>query len=329
MSLAAEILRPFWLPGVHDVTGKPGKGIAAWVTGEDYQIYTPLQPDTAQVSFPVPAPLVAALAADANRMAAAAIETVAGIELSVDLPKSLGWPLIRSYYAAYFAGHALLRLFGRTCTQLDTGQLASIHTVADLFGYRSGVSLTRGQYGGVLDVAGKTIVFQKRAGTEGGSHAVMWGMLVELLRDLSKQILSGPAASVPAQRVATKLIEIEGGLTDRGGNTSGSWLSQIRNRANYQLAFGAWFPYGGRARYYDSLFSVSANWYADPMDISMWMQAGRDLQRYLELCTVLVALCRVLLMDMAARCTHGTSMHRLGALALLQQLKRRSSAVVA
>ena len=57
-----------------------------------------------------------------------------GIGIVGGLPKSTGWILIRAYYAAFFAAHSLLRMFGISCIQLDAQQITAISRVAHALG---------------------------------------------------------------------------------------------------------------------------------------------------------------------------------------------------
>jgi hypothetical protein len=318
VSLLAELTRPYWLPGIHAVSGKPAKGVAAWVAAEDFQIYAPLDADEAVLSFAMPEAIVAAFAGDASRMAIAALESIEGIRSNNKLPKSMGWLFVRSYYSAFFAAHAVLRMFGRSATQLETPHTSSIHAVADAYGVRNGKSLTKGIYGFTVDVPARRVTMRKRAGGDGGSHATMWGMFVELLTSLSSDVLASGAARVPAQNVSNKLVELRDVLIN-SGFPGGNWLSHMRNRVNYQLAFGTWFPYAERQPYYDGLFESCDLWREDPMSVSVWSQRGRDLQRFIEATALITSICRALSVDMAGRHPTGKSFHRYGALALLSR----------
>jgi hypothetical protein len=323
VSLLDDLLRPFWLSGLNDVSGKQTGGVGTWLLGRDYQVYVPLIPDGATLSFTVPDPLLAAFASDVASMSAAAFETLDGIQQSTRLPKSVGWLLTRTYYAAFFAAHAVLRMLGRSCTNLETGHMAAIHAIADAYGNRAGISLTRGQYGILVSNTHREVSLQKRAGTDGGSHGAMWSMFSQLLSDLISALLPAGRISVPAQQVAAKLTELQQALTFSGGMQGGNWLSHVRNKANYQLAFGAWFPYAERERYYEQLFRVGARWIEDPMSLPVWAQSGRDLQRFMEACTLIVAICRSLSEDMSRRCSAGKSFHRYAGMALMSQVAIR------
>lgn len=320
MSILADYFRPFWLPRINEVSGNQQQTIVGWLASEQYQIYSDLNADGCDLSFVDVAPLAAAFAADVSRMGGAAFESIEAIVPSASLPKSVGWLIIRSYYSAFFAAHAVLRMLGHSCTQLDATHIASLHRVADAFGHRAGHTLQRGFY--VLTVSAPNCAMTLRrldAGTD-GSHGAMWTVFYDLMGDISTQLLSAPGASLPAQQVAAKLYELRSVLSNFGGSARGTWLSYVRNRANYQHAFAAWFPYRQRPAYYGSLYQSVKRWRDDPMTISVWAQAGRDVQRFIEVCAIIVAICRVMSEDMAERCPQGRSFHEFGALAVLNHL---------
>ncbi|HET6233333.1 MAG TPA: hypothetical protein VFE05_24870 [Longimicrobiaceae bacterium] len=321
MSLLVDVLRPYWMPGLNEISGHQSRGLAAWVAHGEYQIYDPLKPGTAILRFTLAKQITTALAADCSRMSAAAFESLEGLEASTVLPKAGGWLLIRSYYAAFFAAHALLRMFSRSCTQLDTTALRSLHSVAELYGTRGAVTLNVAQYGCIVDTPGKLISIEQRSGGGGGSHGAMWSMFAELLCFLRTSILQSSAVTPAAQQVAAKLIELEQILTHNGRSSGGSWLSQVRNSANYQLAFGVWFPYHARPKHPENLFALLDLWKCDPLSINVWSSGGRDLQMFMEGCMLIVAICRAMSADMAGRCPKGKSFHKFGGVELLTRLQ--------
>jgi hypothetical protein len=317
-SLLVELLRPYWIPGIHTITGHQLAGIQSWITSEKFQIYSPVRLESTILNFSPDNSPVAAFAGDASRMASASIESIEGISPSPALPKSIGWLLIRVYYASFFAGHAILRMLGRSCSQLDQAQLESLDTVAELFGQQN-EALTRGLYLCTFDASAKAVTLSKMDSTGQGSHGAMWRTLYGALGDISTDLLASGLPARVVQPVSGKLIELREALSQRGtGN--GTWLSFVRNRANYQLSFGAWFPYTDRLKYYEKLFESLAMWRRDPLDISIWLQEGRELQRFVDTCVCLVAICRAMSEDMAARCPKGKPFHGFGCLAVINHL---------
>ncbi len=95
----------------------------------------------------------------------------------------------------------------------------------------------------------------------------------------------------------------------------------MRNRINYQQSLGAWFPYRERPAYYEQLIKRAEIWRNDPDVISIWTQSGRDVQRFVETCALLVAICREVCLDMAQRCPKGKSFHHFALCSLAKRLK--------
>lgn len=320
MSLLSELTRPYWLPGLHSVSDFRSASIRSWINNGEYQVYSTLQQDQALLNFQTIDPVARAFAGDISRMSVAAFESIEGIAPSARLPKSSAWMLVRSYYAAFFAAHCLLRIFGRSCTQLDNSSVNAIHEIADLFGERGDANLHKGLYRVLVDSVASTVQLERISSAEGGSHIVLWAEFSSLLSTLSETVLvSTPTRA--GQLVSAKLIELRTAMLGFSA-ASNSWLSFVRNRINYQLEFGAWFPYRERQPYYDTLFEKAATWEVDPMDLTVWSEKGRELQRFIETIVMIVSMCRVVIEDMTVRAPTGKSFHRYGYQALLGILRQ-------
>ncbi len=319
MSLLSEMTRPYWLPRLNAITDVRRSSVRNWIAAGEYQIYSPLQVDSIALAFQEISPVATAYAGDIVRMSVAAFESVEGISPSSRLPRSTAWLLVRAYYSAFFAAHCVLRIFGRSCTQLDGEAIGAIHAIADLFDQRAETTLSRGLYRTLVDTDGKVVRLTRLSVADGGSHTVLWSEFSALLRHLSDRILEDTATR-PGQAVSAKLVEIQNALLGFS-NTTG-WLSVIRNRVNYQHEYGAWFPYRERVPYYDGLFDILERWRADPMELSFSTDKGRELQRFLEAIVVVLGLCRAIIEDMSSRAPAGRSFHRHGFNALIDLLNQ-------
>jgi hypothetical protein len=317
MSILPDLVRPFWLPGLHETSGRVGESFASWILRGDFQIYRPLDKRTFVLNISNRNPFIGGVACDFDRLAAAAYESMDGLAPSLRLPKSLGWLIIKCYYASFFAAHATLRMFGISCSQLDSVNVRKIETIADLFGFRNGINLSAGLYKCVYQPISATLTCERIESD--GSHLALWRIYYLEMNRLSNEILKTSHAPVISQQVSNKLSDLTASISNNG---SGSWLSQLRSRANYRHQFGLWYPYSDRLKYYDRLYEFSKIWQRDPMQISIWSQNGRDLQRFVETCSLVVAICRVLSLDMARRCPSGQARSFLsyGSLALLKRL---------
>src|SRR4051794_24933660 len=145
MSLVDE-LRSLWLPGIHAVNGRPQKSLIGLLANMQYQIYAPTTPTTAALHFANWSLPVEAYAGDSARVSTAAFETIEGIRPSAPLPKSAGWLLVRGYYAAFFAAHAIGRMLGTSILRIDNVTATAIDSISNLFNTQPAGGLERGLY---------------------------------------------------------------------------------------------------------------------------------------------------------------------------------------
>lgn len=126
MSVLGDVTRPFWLPGLNEVSGNHIKGIGGWICDEEYQIYSPPGATKFALNVSYSAPLLQAYAAEINRISVAAFETMSELSRPLRFPKSTGWLIIKTYYAAFFSAHALIRMLAKSCSLLGREQISSI-----------------------------------------------------------------------------------------------------------------------------------------------------------------------------------------------------------
>lgn len=230
-------------------------------------------------------------------MASAAFESFYTISAPANLTKSSGWGAITAYYASFFAAHSIVRIFGRTCTQLDTAHVQFISKVGS-YTNPEVVNHGSGLYYGVWDEANSTLRFEKSSGgVVGGAHEVTWKLFLDTLSDLRDSLLAPQATGLLSdlQAAALDLDSIKSALCE-GGFNNGSWLSSIRNRVNYRHDFDAWFPYGKPNQHYQDIWNAGiGRWLRPPLPIKKIPIRGRELERLMELSGAIVALCRCLI----------------------------------
>jgi hypothetical protein len=305
--------------GLNDVSGNVYQKLSVWISDGKYQIYNQVDREAFCLNISDKEPLLKAFAYDCNRMSIAVIETIDSITLSQKLPKSRAWMIIQFYYSAFYAAHAILRLFGIACTQLDKSETNKIEHVADLFNNANGVTITSGFYRCDYD-NNNNLLYCKKLNTpqNGGSHEKMWIVFQETLRSISNDILTGSGSSITKQNVAAKLSELCDVLSSRNSN----WLSNIRNMTTYRHEYSAWYPYSKYQKYYDNLYDCISHWNSDPMNIVIWPNQDKELLSFMEACSMIVAICNCLIEDMTSRCSTGKSFHIYGPLAIINQMNR-------
>ncbi len=308
MSIVTDQLRPFWLNNLNEISGRLEFGLAEWMRRGTYQITTPLKVGEFVLDIPSgDLDFQRAIAYDLARMSMAAFESIGNVQQHLSMPKSLGWMIIETYYSAFFAAHALLRTFGISLTQLESSLISNVQKIAVLYGAGNGQTLGRGFYICVFDPTTKKLTCTHE-GKNGGSHEVMWKHFVNTMLAFSNEILSRSGLTTNQQNAAAKLSELCNCLKMNGCN-AGTWLSNVRNQANYKHEFGAWFPYKSRASYCDGIFSMKNDWMKKPEEIPIWNGTGRDLQRFTSACNVILALLKSTALDMSERCSTGKSFH--------------------
>lgn len=315
MSDVADALRPLWLPGINAVNGPLYSTLSDWFNKGEYQIFRPLINNTSfclQVTDA--AAMTQAFAFDLDRLACASFESLLLADKSEMLPRSTGWSFIKSYYAAFFAAHSLMRLFKLSCTHVDSSVAKAVTKVAKLYGVDCGHAVSAGYYRCTFDWKSKQLSCDQIS-TGGGSHEAVWDTFAYHVKELSTDILRS-GLKTTTQPLAAKLIELRSSLLQ--GKTSAGWLSNLRNRINYQQALGCWFPYVRSQRHDKRLFEEYQLWLRDPMDIPIEKDADLDLLQARRVCQFIAALCRVEVIDLSKRCPSGRSFCDTGSAALLK-----------
>jgi hypothetical protein len=314
MSILADCLRSSWAPGLNEVSGNVTKDLRSWLSDEGYQIYSKQNANLFTTSFSDANPFLSALAADVNRMAAAAYESIGQATKSTVFPKSTAWIIIKSYYASFFAAHAILRMLGRPVVNLEHSQARSVNKIAKVFGMWT-EDVSPGYFRCGFAGSDHEVEWHRVDSSSGGVHERFWTCFADVIRHLSNDLLKSKIGiAADNQQVSVKLDELTGNL--RYESPKGTWLSTVRNRVNYRHDFGAWYPYRVQ-RPSGSVEERLVNaWLLDPLSINLASHNDRDLRRFQATCSFIIATCRVLAADMAERCSSGRSFHSYGWLAI-------------
>ncbi|MCU1240125.1 MAG: hypothetical protein JWO71_851 [Candidatus Acidoferrum typicum] len=322
MSILASALRPFWAPSLNDVSGNLSKGLGAWLAEENYQFHSAVKSKVFTIHITDAEPFLYALAADINRTATAAFESISHATKNKMLPKSTAWILIMSYYGAFFAAHAVLRMLGVGFINLEHPHAQSINKIARLYG-QSQEDVGTGNFGCTYVAAKREIHWHLIDSSTGGVHERFWKFFKKNIDDLATQVLQNKGGiAADNQQVSSKLSDLVDNLC-YDSCPHGNWLSVVRNRVNYKHHFGAWYPYAAQKPFGTVEERLSKNWAEDPMTINLSSHGDRNLRRFQETCSFILGCCRVLASDMATRCSTGKSFHTYGWLALSRLVEQR------
>jgi hypothetical protein len=289
--------------------------LKGWVANQNYFIDADIQANEFTLRASSPQELASALGNDLNRLAAAAFESAAGIKSDQALPRSLAWGAIRSYYSAFFAAHAFMRLYGVACSQLESEHVDRVIASARTFGRAGGLnSLDSGFFSVEIDPAFKTATFRRLR----ESHRDTWNVFLSVVQALDAAIPNAVGLSKHKMEAAALIGDIKTGLT-RSRSPKGNWLSMVRNSINYQQSHGVWFPYSAKATREDLLDTVSRSWLAAPPgNVTL---AATDLEVFFGVAVQIVATLRELLSTGASLVDPLNPMMKNGCMKLLNDVQ--------
>ena len=295
MPIITDVLRPYLVPTLNNIVDIPKLTFRGWVAKKSFRMTTPLQSKEFTLDVYSHEELLLPYAYDINRMASSAFESMHGIVPEESLPKSTGWLIIRSYYSAYFAMHAILRLFGISCSQFDVHESRAITDVARMYSLQNGNTASNGYYCCQYNHDDATIICKQLNNT----HQDVWKTFYDLLDKLATKITTSDFLKKDRDSVIDFIFQLRNGLSCRGTVNGGNWLSKIRNEVNYTHSMGAWFPYSNSADEHEAMFRLISNWKLSLSSNVMVNNFNRcDQLFFVSTCVTIVSLCHELLIDL-------------------------------
>ena len=232
------------------------------------------------------------------------------------LPKSYAWQVVRTYYSAFYSAHALLRLFGYSCTHLPKDHLAKVYEVASLYERQGRVArIESGYFYAVFDSMSGVVRFQKVS----ESHADTWSSFLKLIAFILNHLSQTTSLASHRLTTSTFFSTLESCLTHKGHNR-GNWLSSVRNEVNYKFGHSAWFPYKHRETVADLAERRATRW-TDGNSTFDYNASTPPLTLFFETCFAMVALCRSVFTFMVQRSPQSQLYITAGAQQLLNQLR--------
>jgi hypothetical protein len=292
--------------------------LKGWIANQNYFIDS----DLANNHFSVRASdrnyLKAALGNDCNRMASATIESISGICLDNGSNKSGAWGVIRAYYAAFFAAHSIMRMYGISCSQLDQAHVDKLFESANAVDKAGSVTrLAKGFYAIKVDRSFSNVTFQKYK----DSHKDTWGQFLDLIEQLITDSANVTAISKYKIEAIDILTAVKRGVTRSRCRDKGNWLSVMRNSVNYQHSHGVWFPYRRRPEAPNYLRTFGADWAKPISELDLGLN-GNDIELFFEVTLLINSLFRELLVSCADKAGRRNQAFTNGSLKLLNTAKR-------
>lgn len=318
MSAAADALQPQL---VRELLNLRGRGHPRYIMDvivkspkAGYDLDFDAGATSVRIDFREPTFLGASVGGDASRFAAAAFSSANGVAAAINDADSLSWGLLRLYYSAFYAGHAVIRFLGRSCSYLESIHIAKIRSLAIALGSPPPFQIAAGLYTCTLNATQTGFELVQARGRVGGAHEAFWELFDRFLSEATEDVLKNRIAPADARNVFLKLQGLRRILA-RGG-AGASWLSAVRNDIQYRHARGVWVPPTLNRDSRGVLHRIADQWLRDPMQIELDAPAGGDLGAFVTACTFILALCRVILGRVAQASTAGANSFARPALAL-------------
>lgn len=291
--------------------------VKGWVANQHYLFDHDLTPTAFSVRTSDKSNLSIALANDCNRMAMAAIESVAGVRLDDPFKSSGAWAIIRVYYATFFAVHSIMRMYGISCCQLESKHTSKLFQIADLLGKTGGErNIENGFYAIQIDKRYENLNFVKYK----DSHKDTWDCFSKLITKVAGDIRGVTALSHYKLEATDILLSIKEGLVHGGRTSCGNWLSQIRNSVNYQHSHGVWYPYERKPVVPQYIVKLAADWTKSPTVINHNIRKS-DIEAFFELSADILSLFKTLLTSCINRYESAKTIFANGSYRQLNSLK--------
>lgn len=294
-------LRGIWAPASHHDGSSYCDGFKNWLSKDDFYIDSVDSNKKFILAIRNPQMWKTAMASDCIRIGINALQSLHSIRSSACFPKIGAWHLIQAYYAAFFAAHSTLRLFGRPFSYFEQGHSKQISDRANSESVCHNAALCKGNYAGVYDSNNHSIEFTYKS----DSHKDLWATYVHFLRKISLQVLEERGLQKDLTEASQELDNIAEMLCRNKRYPNGNWLSIVRNEVNYKSPPSVWFPFAKNKTASDTLFDSLREWRSNKYNSLNCMNKKTEYEQYFATCLLVVHLTSNLLDDYVSISTNG------------------------
>lgn len=289
-NITTEALRQFWPAGLYKVPQNPKNGMRDWLALKNYATFTPpISEDEFYLDLikgERSNDIYNAFAYDSNRFSTSAIESTYGLEIIMhqSMSSAIAWPAIKAYYASFYAAHAILRFFGKSCTLIEGNDMSPVNSIFSIY-HANIPKLVTGYY--IINILEKEnrVHFQK---AKKRPHEQLWQEFIIFLDDIINTLKLG---STQYQVVMMQIESLRSNL-QFNNLKAGIWLSNIRDDINYKDKHGAWYPYAGiKKLQIDKIRRLLTNPLKQSIDIELSGPFSNELERFFVTALYLVSLC--------------------------------------
>lgn len=321
MSLLSDAFQPYFAPGLTNIQGRLAPSSLADLIGKQKIVGFDLDFDEADkviiAGFREPTEVLKSIASDSSRFASAAFQTVQQLSSDMAEKDRIAWSLIQAYYAAFYAGHSILRLMGQSCSYFDRSHISRISGLASALGKEPNFTLKSSSYHCVLSASSTVIKSISLREGKGGAHESFWNVFGVFIKQKSEEILVGTLGEAERQAVFSKIEDFRKNICAENSPLY-SYLSIMRNEIQYRHTKNVWQPTILRSADRQQLCRLIGQWKRDPLDVELNFGKSGSLEQFCVTCAFLVSFCADLFSRISARSPSGNnSFARLGALNII------------
>lgn len=263
-----------------------------WIESGNYAFNSPPSNRTFSINTTNPEDVIRPLCHDIARFASSSLESITNIDGDPEFPKSNGWMSIRIYYGAFFAAHSLLRIFGESCSYLNSDCVKEINKVLRKQ-LPSSQMIKKGNYIIKLTKQGGSI--QLDADTIDSSHAGLWDCFYELLTKLENSIASTTLFTTEQKNECVSFLSELKKRISRGGNKS--FLSLVRNEINYNHAMNCWSSYQTEKKSDTNNIKLVSKKWVKTCSSELFSKSVKDKIDFAETCAIIISLMKDMIIE--------------------------------
>ena len=222
------------------ITPSQPDGLRSWLTAGSYRVSQNVDGRIIKLSDVHAAEVGPYLSYDYERFALSSLESFQVALVEVASHGYVSWPIIKLYYSAFFAAHAIMRLCGTSIIKLEKEHVDFLQSLSDVY-VSGGGAIRAGMYqirfrqvaSGSLEAA------IERQSDSQGAHEGFWRAFDDFLNVTANEMVNRKSAE--ASDFVAGVNEIQPMLRPHGTRRS-AWISAMRNEVNYQHRHGSWQP---------------------------------------------------------------------------------------
>lgn len=287
-----EVLRKYWVDQSLESRASDFADFKKWLAKENYYVNAGPTEQSFSLYVRDSSEFKKAMSFDSFRMGMNALQSVHGIRKNPAFTKLTAWHLIQAYYAAFYAAHSTLRIFGRPFLYLEAGHSAQIsNRIKTELGIQC--RILSGNYLAAYDSKNNNLTFYHKR----DSHKDLWSQYAKLLSSLSTDVFGARAAQQDLVDISGFFDGVNRFLNRGAGNGTGNWLSIFRNEVSYRSYDEAWYPFSNNKVVASKMFDSLSNWKVGGLNIADCESKKTEIEIFIYTCMIVVQLGTELLKD--------------------------------